>query len=133
MSDTPVCVLIVDDNRIYRDAFRRNLLLNDYDVFEAADSEEAMAAVREHAPDVVVTDLQMRTDREGLDLIRELRRVAPLTPVIMISAVGTFEEGAEAMELGATQVIHKSRIDEEIDTLYGAIDRSAVHHAETGE
>jgi DNA-binding response OmpR family regulator len=133
MSDTPVCVLIVDDNRIYRDAFRRNLLLNDYDVFEAADSEEAMAAVREHAPDVVVTDLQMRTDREGLDLIRELRRVAPLTPVIMISAVGTFEEGAEAMELGATQVIHKSRIDEEIDTLYSAIDRSAVHHAKSRE
>ncbi|MBN1478344.1 response regulator [Candidatus Sumerlaeota bacterium] len=133
MSDTPVRVLIVDDNRIYRDAFRRNLLLNDYDVFEAADSEEAMAAVREHAPDVVVTDLQMRTDREGLDLIRELRRVTPLTPVIMISAVGTFEEGAEAMELGATQVIHKSRIDEEIDTLYSAIDRSAVQHARSRE
>ena len=30
MSDTPIRVLIVDDNRIYRDAFRRNLLLNDY-------------------------------------------------------------------------------------------------------
>ncbi len=134
MTETPTRVLIVDDNRIYRDAFRRNLLLNDYDVCEAADSDEALAAIREHDPHVVVTDLQMRTDREGLDLIRELRRSTPLTPVIMISAVGSFEEGAEAMELGAIQVIHKSRIDEEIDALYQAIDRSAVqrqHNTET--
>ncbi|NUP89640.1 MAG: response regulator [Candidatus Sumerlaeia bacterium] len=130
---TPVRVLIVDDNRIYRDAFRRNLLLNDYDVSEAADSEEAMAAVREHEPHVVVTDLQMRTDREGLDLIRELKRSSPLTPVIMISAVGSFEEGAEAMQMGAVQVIHKSRIDDEIQTLYDAIERSAEQHAKNRE
>lgn len=115
----------MDDNRIYRDAFRRNLLLNGYEVCEAEDGAGALAALREHAPDVVVTDLQMRTDREGLALIEEIRRTSPLTPVIMISAVGSFEEGAEAMRLGAVQVIHKSRIDEEIETLYRAIDRSA--------
>jgi DNA-binding response OmpR family regulator len=125
MAERATRVLIVDDNRAYRDAFRRNLLLNDYEVCEAEDGEEALAALREHEPDVVVTDLQMRSDREGLDLIQEIRRTSPLTPVIMISAVGSFEEGAEAMRLGAVQVIHKSRIDEEIDTLYRAIDRSA--------
>lgn len=133
MPETPVRVLIVDDNRIYRDAFRRNLMLNDYDVCEAADGEEAMAVVQSESPDVVVTDLQMRTDREGLDLIRELKRVSPMTPVIMISAVGSFEEGAEAMALGAVQVIHKSRIEDEIDPLYKAIDRFAALRARNHE
>lgn len=118
----PVRILIVDDNRIYRDAFRRNLLLNGYDVLEAEDTEEALARMQEAPPDVVVTDLQMRTETEGLDLIRAIKSLDPLLPVIMISAVGTFEEGALATRYGASAVLSKSRIEDEIDRLYAAID-----------
>lgn len=114
-------VLIVDDNKIYRDAFRRNLLLQNYEVREAEDTESALEQIRNTAPDVVVTDLQMRTETEGLDLIRQVKSAYPLLPVIMISAVGTFEEGALAQKFGASTVISKSRIEDEIDRLYRAI------------
>ncbi len=117
-------VLIVDDNAMYRSAFRRNLLLMDYEVCEAEHGEEALRVIQEQAPDIVVTDLSMRTPTEGLDLIRHIKQSHPLLPVVMISAVGTFEEGAEAMRLGATQVISKSRIDEEIENLYRSIERA---------
>lgn len=115
-------VLIVDDNELYRAAFRRNLLVRDYEVCEAENSDQAMLVLQEEQPDVVVTDLNMRTPDEGLQLIRQARSLAPLVPMVMISAVGTFEEGAEASRLGAHRVISKSRIDEEIDSLYATID-----------
>jgi len=124
-------VLIVDDNEPYRTAFRRNLMLRDYEVFEAENGDEAVRVFQEHRPEVVVTDLSMRTPREGLDVIRDIRRIEPLVPIVMISAVGTFEEGAEASRLGAHGVIGKARIDEEIDSLYRTIESaretSAAH------
>ncbi|MEN6627006.1 MAG: response regulator [Candidatus Sumerlaeia bacterium] len=117
-------VLIVDDNVSYRDAFRRNLLLQGYEVAEAGNMDEALAVLGEHAADVVVTDLSMRHPTEGLDLIRQARSINPHLPIIMISAVGTFEEGAEASRLGARTVISKSKIDEEMDNLFKAIDQA---------
>jgi DNA-binding response OmpR family regulator len=125
MNETPsIKTLIVDDNRIYRDAFRRNLLLHNYEVIEAEDAAQALAQIQTNMPDLVITDLQMRTETEGLDLIREVKSLHPLMPVIMISAVGTFEEGALAQKFGACSVISKSRIEDEIDRLYSAIERA---------
>ena len=117
-------VLIVDDNRIYREAFRRNLVLHSYDVIEAENMQQAIEQIETHKPDVVITDLQMRTETEGLDLIKAVKLSQPLLPIIMISAVGTFEEGAQAQKLGASAVLSKSRIEDEIDRLYAAIDSS---------
>jgi CheY-like chemotaxis protein len=121
-------VLVVDDNRVYREAFRRNLLLEGYAVVEAEDAEEAMARLREQAAQVLVTDLAMRHPTEGLDLIRQARALNPCLPIIMISAVGTFEEGAEASRLGACHVLSKSKIEAEMDCLYRAIDQAYAQY-----
>lgn len=126
-------VLIVDDNKIYRDAFRRNLLLHNYGVVEAEDTDTALQQIRDNQPDVVVTDLQMRTETEGLDLIQQVKSAYPLLPVIMISAVGTFEEGALAQKFGASSVISKSRIEDEIERLYAAIEAARTEIARSSE
>lgn len=117
-------VLIVDDNQLYREAFRRNLLIMDYEVLEAENSEEAVKVFEESHPDLVVTDLSMRTPTEGLELIRAIKRIDPLAPVVMISAVGTFEEGSHARELGADRVLSKQKIDEQIQELHSAIEQA---------
>ena len=114
-------VLIVDDNKSYRDAFRRNLSMHNYEICEAENADEALQVLKEENPDVIVTDLKMRTRTEGLDLIKQARDLSPMLPVVMISAVGTFEEGAIATKLGAADVISKSRIEEEIVQLYHSI------------
>lgn len=115
-------VLIVDDNETYRTAFRRNLMLRDYDVLEAEHAEDALRVLDKDQADIVVTDLSMRTPTEGLDLIRSIKQVDPLLPVVLISAVGTFEEGSLAKELGADRVLMKQKLDEQIEDLYDAID-----------
>lgn len=122
MSQPPRRVLVVDDNRLYREAVRRNLEFADYQVTEAQDLRSALEEIRTQHPQVVITDLDMTHRTEGLDLIREVKARYPLIPVILVSAVGSFEEGALAHELGATAVISKSRIDEELERLYDCLD-----------
>jgi CheY-like chemotaxis protein len=114
--------LVVDDNRLYREAILRNLEFVGYEVLEAENLRTALDEIRQRHPQVVITDLDMTHRTEGLDLIREVKVRHPLIPVILVSAVGTFEEGAEAQELGATAVISKSRIDEELENLYDCLD-----------
>lgn len=126
-------VLLVDDNEPYRNAFKRNLSMQGFAVTEAANADEAMAALREGGPDVVVTDLQMRTRTEGLDLIQQARQIDPLLPIIMISAVGSFEEGAQASRLGAMHVIEKGKIEEEITRLYSLIRSSFAERRHSRE
>jgi len=117
--------MIVDDNEMYRTAFRRNLELRDYDVCEAENGDEAIAVYQQERPEVVVTDLSMRKPTEGLDVIRSLRQIEPLVPVVMISAVGTFEEGAEASRLAPTALsasrasTRKSNLSTALSTTHG--------------
>lgn len=122
-TDRKPVILVVDDNRMYREAVRRHLEFVDYDVVEANDKADAIQRIRETIPDLIITDLDMKTPTEGLDLIREVKLEYPLMPIILISAVGTFDEGALAREYGATYVISKSRIEGEIDKLYGRIEK----------
>ncbi|MCC7393069.1 response regulator [Candidatus Sumerlaeota bacterium] len=122
-------VLIVDDNELYRKAFRRNLLLQNYEVVEAENAEEALRIYEEQSPDTIVTDLSMRTPTEGLDLIRSIRQIDPLVPLVMISAVGTFEEGSIAKELGADRVLTKQKIEDHLEDLYKAIETSRTNSA----
>jgi DNA-binding NarL/FixJ family response regulator len=116
-------ILLVDDNPQYRAAVKRNLTLADYFVIDAEDSDEGMEKIQTENPQVIITDLDMRTHDEGLHFIREVKKRYPHIPMIMISAVGTFDEGALARQYGAIFVISKSRIDAEIDTLYQRLDR----------
>jgi CheY-like chemotaxis protein len=114
---------VVDDNRLYREAIRRNLEFVDYNVLEAENLRTALEEIRTEHPQMVITDLDMTHRTEGLDVIKEVKSRYPLMPIILVSAVGTFEEGAKAQELGATSVISKSRIDEELEHLYDRLDR----------
>ncbi len=132
-TETPIKILVVDDNDQYREALRRMLQLEDFEVCEAADLDQALGCIQTQSPDVVVTDLQMRTDREGLDLIEILKSYDPVLPVIMISAVGSFEEGALATQLGAVHVVHKSRIEEEMTTFLETIRQSYRDAAKSRE
>ena len=116
-------ILLVDDNRPYREAVKRNLEFIGYNVDEAEDMDSALLRLRRRRPILIITDLDMRTHTEGLDLIKAIKQQYSRIPVILISAVGTFDEGALARQMGALYVISKSRIDEEIENLYVCLDK----------
>jgi DNA-binding NtrC family response regulator len=89
------------------------LELRHFEVSEAEDSLSALQSLANDRPDVLITDLDMRTRTEGLDLIRQVAQNYPVLPVILISAVGTFDEGALAKEFGAMYVLSKGQAGQE--------------------
>jgi len=58
-------------------------MLRSYEVCEAENADEALQKVQIDQPDIVVTDLQMRTRTEGLDLIKKVKTLNPLIPSVM--------------------------------------------------
>jgi PAS domain S-box-containing protein len=100
-------VLLADDNADMREYVRR-LLGGQYEVKAVADGEAALNAVRESAPDLVLTDVMM-PKLDGLGLLRELRADERLktVPVILLSARAGEEARVEGMEAGADDYLVK--------------------------
>jgi DNA-binding NtrC family response regulator len=80
-------ILIVDDEAFMLDFVRRILETGGYRVLTAATADTGLAAYRAERPDLVVTDLIM-PDKDGLELIQELRRVDPDARIVAISGGG---------------------------------------------
>jgi len=100
-------VLLADDNADMREYVRR-LLAQRYDVVTASDGAEALAKVREHRPDLVLTDVMM-PNVDGFELLRRLRSDArtETIPVIMLSARAGEEARVEGLDAGADDYLTK--------------------------
>jgi CheY-like chemotaxis protein len=112
MAGVLATVLICDDEPALRELIRVSLD-GPYRFAEADDGEESLAVARELRPDVVILDMMMPR-RNGLDVLRELRRDDELgsVPVIVLTAQPATRE--EALREGATLVIEKPFVPDEI-------------------
>src|SRR5215469_12114329 len=99
-------VLIVDDEAEIRESLETLLELEGYEAETAASGEEGLAKLGEHPFDLVLLDLAL-PDRNGIDLLPEIRAFDPQISVIMITAYGTVEDAVRAMQSGATNFLQK--------------------------
>jgi len=100
-------VLVVEDDPICLRGICRNLRLAGYEVLSAGDGVEALAAVKEHGADVIVTDLMM-PKMNGVDLILQLAMAKPRVPVIAITGSDDYEGCIKPARLfGAARVFRK--------------------------
>lgn len=115
-------VCVVDDQTLVRQGIRTLLgLIPDLEVVAEADGgHAALALIPDVKPDVVLLDLRM-PDKDGLDVLRELRRLGSLPPTIILT---TFDEDAlflEAIRAGAKGFLLKDvsleRLTEAIRTV----------------
>jgi DNA-binding NtrC family response regulator len=100
-------VLVVDDEPLIRWSITETLGAGGHDVTEAPDAASALRALADGPdPDLVLLDFRL-PDSNDLGLLAEIRRVAPSTPVIMMTAFGTPDVAAGALKLGASRVLNK--------------------------
>jgi DNA-binding NtrC family response regulator len=99
-------ILVVDDDREMASLLSDVLRGEGLSVVPLSDSLEASRILRIEEFDVLITDLKMK-GLKGLDLLEEAKKVAPLTPVIIITAFGTIESAIQAMKMGAYDYITK--------------------------
>ncbi len=99
-------VLVVDDEPAILRFLRAGLGSQGYGVIEAKTAEEALAAVRRKAADLVVLDLGL-PDRDGLELIPALRAADAAVPIIVLSSRGDERAKVAALDGGADDYVTK--------------------------
>jgi diguanylate cyclase (GGDEF)-like protein len=99
-------ILIVDDECTLRSVIGQVLRMAGHDVVTAASAEEALEKFGDSGFPLVITDIVM-AGRSGLDLLREVRRRAPETIVIIMTSHGTLETATTALREGAYDFLLK--------------------------
>jgi DNA-binding NtrC family response regulator len=101
-------ILVVDDELLIRWSLAQALTDGGYEVVEAANAGDAVSAVRNTSEgfDVVLLDFRL-PDSADLSLLASLRRLAPYTQIVLMTAFATPELVQGALDLGAFQVVGK--------------------------
>jgi two-component system alkaline phosphatase synthesis response regulator PhoP len=99
-------ILVVEDDRILRQALSFNLTREGYDVTTAADGEAALEAARNQRLDLVLLDV-MLPGMSGVEVLRVLRRDGIGAPVIIVSAKGDEIDRVVGLKVGADDYVTK--------------------------
>ena len=101
-------VLVVDDELNIRDGIAAALAGDERRIRTASSGAQAVEIIRKSPPfDVIITDLRMRGEIGGLELVKRAHALCPVTAIIVITAYGTIETAVEAMKLGAIDYLAK--------------------------
>ncbi|MBA2327242.1 MAG: response regulator transcription factor [Actinobacteria bacterium] len=115
MADTPVSVLIVDDQAPFRSAARAVVAMTPgFEVAaEAATGEEALALVESAPPDLVLMDINM-PGINGIEAARQITAAHPRTAVILLSTYAADELPADARTCGAATYVNKEEFGPDV-------------------
>jgi len=99
-------ILIVEDETVLRESLAELLTGEGYRILQAGDGKTAYELAMSGPLDLVLSDVRM-PEMDGITLLGNLRRLAPETPVIMITAYGTVQSAVAAMRSGACDYLLK--------------------------
>lgn len=122
-------ILIVDDEEEFVKALSERLTIRDYDVSTSLSGEEAIEKLKHYLFDVVILDVLM-PGMSGIETLREIKKIKPLTEVIMLTGHATVETAIEGLKLGALDFLLKPC---ETDDLVAKIDKAYAKKAEHDE
>jgi two-component system nitrogen regulation response regulator NtrX len=101
-------ILVVDDEADIRMLICGVLEDEGYETRQAANSAEALAAIRSRLPSLLVLDIWLQgSELDGIEILRIARSEAPNLAVVMISGHGTIETAVAAIKMGAYDFIEK--------------------------
>jgi DNA-binding NarL/FixJ family response regulator len=106
----PRRVLVVDDHPSFRRSAKTLLTAEGFDVVaEAHDGASALAAAAEHAPEIVLLDIQL-PDIDGFEVARRLRELQPNILIVLISSRERCQYGPMIEDCGACGFVSKDEL-----------------------
>ena len=99
-------LLIIDDEEQIRRLLSRLLGLEGFEVFQASDCRTGLKMSENHTPLIVLCDVRL-PDGNGVDLIARIKKMSPLSEIIMLTAHGNIADGVQAIKNGAFDYITK--------------------------
>ena len=114
MIKIPVKVLIVDDEKDFVEMFSLRLVKQGEKVSTAFSGKEALEVLEHSAIDVVILDIRM-PGMDGIDTLKQIKRLYPIIEVILLTGHGSTETAVEGMKLGAFDYLMKPADPKEIN------------------
>ncbi len=99
-------ILVVDDDQGMRTALCDTLSANGYNVLSASNGSEALQLVKSAEISLILSDIQM-APTDGVALMREVRAIDPMKPIILMTAFGTIDQAVASMLDGASHYLVK--------------------------
>ena len=100
-------VLVVDDEEDFLETIVNRLNKRNIDTTGAPSGEIALELMGEKLFDVVILDIKMPGGMDGIETLREIKKIRPLTEVILLTGHGSVETSIEGMKLGAFDYLLK--------------------------
>lgn len=120
-------VLLVDDEKDFIETLAQRLEARNLHVAAVSSGDEAVKRLEEEDFDVVVVDLLM-PGKDGIETMRELKRVKPLVEVILLTGHATVETAVTGMQLGAFYYLMKpTDIKRLLENIARAFQRKSEH------
>ncbi|MEN8155444.1 MAG: sigma-54 dependent transcriptional regulator [Bacteroidota bacterium] len=109
----PLTILVIDDEKLIRWSFEKNLGAKGFKVFSAESGEEGLKIFDNHFPDLVFVDNHL-PGMKGLEVITKIKSISEDTIIVFMTAYETVDVAVEAMKNGALEFIRKPFTFEEI-------------------
>jgi len=107
MVNRTATILVVDDDPDTRDLLSEVLESEGYKVLSAAGAQEALETGKKEPIDVILSDIRLGPELNGLDVLRAFKSIQPESEVILITAFGSMETAIEAVKAGAFDYLSK--------------------------
>jgi DNA-binding NtrC family response regulator len=99
-------LFIIDDDMLIVSMLSKVLKSEGYDVLYQTDAQEILSKIRSFSPDIVLLDINL-PDRNGLDILKEIKDKDAAMEVVMLTADDTAETAVKAMKMGASDYVTK--------------------------
>ena len=106
MKELPISILFVEDEHIILQSVKDMLEDKVRNLYLAMNAKEALELFKKHKPDVVITDIKM-PGMDGLDLLREIKKIKSDTKLVILTAFGKKNYLLDAITIGVDKFILK--------------------------
>lgn len=121
-------VLVVDDEKDFLETLVNRLQKRSLDATGVPSGEEAMELMNKKLFDVVILDIKMPGGMDGIEALREMKKIQPLAEVILLTGHASVETSIEGMKLGAFDYLLKPiKLEQLLEKLALAFEKKDAH------
>jgi len=120
--------LVVDDEPDFLETLVNRLGKRSIDSTGVKSGEEAIEVMKKKLFDVVILDIKMPGGMDGIETLREMKKIQPLAEVILLTGHASVETSIEGMKLGAFDYLNKPiKLEELLTKMAEAFDKKNAH------
>jgi len=122
-------VLVVDDEEDFVETLVNRLKKKAIDAVGVSSGEEAIELMGKREFDVVILDIKMPGGMDGIEALREMKKVQPLAEVLLLTGHASVETSIEGMRLGAFDYVLKPiKLEDLFPKLVQAFEKKDAHY-----